>query len=76
MALRTEAKRIEVGQQLTGLTNVGTSLTERLTTLKQQFADLRATAERDSAFDVADLTEIDAALEQVRLDIRAAAEAF
>ena len=76
MSLRSEAKRIEVGTQISGLANVATSLAERLVTLNQQFVDLRAAAEADSNFVQADLDEIDAVRAQVRTVIRAAAQEF
>ena len=76
MSLRSEAKRVEVGTQVGGLANVATSLAQRLTTLNQQFIDLRAAAVADVNFVQADLDEIDAVRAQVRTDIRAAAQGF
>ena len=70
MSLRSEAKRVEIGTQINGLFNVATSVTERLNTLKTQFADIRVAIATNPDLGQTELAELDALVAQMRQDVK------
>lgn len=76
MSLASESKRVALGGELVGLYNVAQSAMQRLTALKQQFADVRKRAVDNPEFTQTDLDEIDALLDRARQAVRTFAASF
>jgi hypothetical protein len=76
MSLVSESKRVALGGELDGLANVASSVMQRLTALKAQFADVRTRAAASPEFTQPDLDEIDALLTKMRNAIRTFVASF
>ena len=76
MSLASESKRVAFGGELEGLLGVAQSLVQRLSTLKQQIADVRQRAAAAPEFTQTDLDEIDMLLVKARDAIQTAATSF